>query len=324
MVDLVGAVLGVVVLSVVGIDVLWTSLSPVSGPGPVTRWWGRLLWIGVGRRIGDPTSPWWHLLGPAVLVATVGSWVALLVVGWWLVLGAMGSVVDVVTRSPVGPGRRLYFVVSAVSTLGLGDVVATTAPGRTVTVLAAVTGLGLVTLAVTYVLPVLTAVTDRRVVATTISAVGTSAGAIVDSLDDTVSPQPLLDEVGSSLRLLAQRHRAYPILHFFHSTDRAAALAPSIAALDEALAVLGGRAGWNGPPSLAIRRLRAAVDDLLEVTQPHLASIVREQTPRAPGRVGQVSCRHSLDEHRRQLHALVVDDGWSWDGDVLGDGVEGT
>lgn len=239
------AVLGAAILVGVAVDVVQTTLSPTSGPGPLTKRWGRLLWLGMGRRLDGPTSPRWHLLGPGVLVATVGSWLLPFVAGWWLVLGSAGPVVDPVTGIAAGPGQRLCMVVSTVSTLGLGDLVPTTDAARAVTVVAAVSGLGLVTLSVTYVLPVLTAVTDRRVLATTISAAGLSAGSMVEALDDAAAAERLLDEVGSSLRSLAQRHRSYPILHFFHSTDRAAALAPSIAALDEAVGMLAAR---TGPP----------------------------------------------------------------------------
>lgn len=317
--DLPAVVLGIMALGLVGVDVLSTTLSPVSGPGPLTKLWGRLLWLGLARRIASPTSRWWLMVGPGVLLATIGSWVLLLIMGWWLVLAATGPVVEVASQTPVGPAGRLYFVVAAVSTLGLGDIVATSPAGRVVTVVAAVTGLGLVTLSVTYVLPVLTAVTDRRVLATTISAVGTSAVRIAGVLDDAAASERLLDEVGASLRVLAQRHHAYPILHFFHSTDRAAALAPSIAALDEALGLLVGSAGPEAPSPLSVRRVRAAVDDLLDVTGQHLSSSLRCQAPPSRGQPGAVACRHSLDEHRRQLHALVIDDGWTWQHDVVGD-----
>ncbi len=316
------AVLGAAILGGVALDVVQTTLSPASGPGPLTKRWGRLLWSGMGRRLDRPTLRWWHLLGPGVLVATIGSWLVLFVAGWWLVLGAAGPVVDPATGIAAGPGQRLYMVVSTVSTLGLGDLVPITGAARAVTVVAAVSGLGLVTLSVTYVLPVLTAVTDRRVLATSISGVGRSASAIVEALDGAAAAERLLDEVGSSPRSLAQRHRSYPILHFFHSTDRAAALAPSIAALDEAVGMLAARTGPPRPSQLSVRRLRAAVDDLLDVTDRHLAANLPGEPPPTAGPTGSVPCRHSLDGHRRRLEALVVDDGWSWRDDVLADGSE--
>lgn len=304
---------GVALLGLLAFDVTSTVLSPTSGPGPLTRGIGHVVWHGLGGRLSSPTSRWWLPLGPGALSATIVAWVALLVGGWWLVVLSTGPMTVTATQSPASALERLYFVVSAMSTLGLGDVVPLASGGRVVAVTAAVTGLGLVTLAVAYALPVLTAVTERRVLASTISAVGTSVSSIADALADADGTEQFLGEVGGSVRALAQRHRAYPILHFFHSVDRRAALAPSLAALDEAVGLVAGRGADQRPSSLALRRFRGAVDDLLVVTDVHLQRRAVAVPPSSGDVFDGVPCLHEPDDHRRRLHALVADDGWSWD-----------
>lgn len=91
-----------------------------------------------------------------------------------------------------GRTQRLAFTTTTVSTLGLGDVVPTTHPGRVVTGIASLTGIGIITLSVTYVLPVVTSVSDRRRQAMSIHAMGSSTASLVQSLDDPDVATPFL------------------------------------------------------------------------------------------------------------------------------------
>ena len=318
--DIASTVAGLLVLVVVGWDLVVTVLSPTSGAGPVTGRTGQFLWR-LGK-LGVPTAGARRLrvLGPTVLLATVLGWIVLLVLGWWLVTLPVDGIEITVSGRRATPAERLYFVVTTVSTLGPGDVLARSAWGRTLTTAMAVTGLSLFTLAVTYVLPIVTAVTQRRVQATAISALGTDVSQVVASLDGAGDDADrLLDEIGRQVRLLAQQHLAYPVLHYFHSADRRAALAPSVATLDEAIGRLAGRS--VGPPSLSLVRFRSAVDDLLWVTahhtDPHLLPQPRADTDRPP-REEVLPCRHPRGDHQRRLAAFVRDDSWDWAKDVLG------
>lgn len=309
---------GLLVLAVLAWDVLRTVLEPSSGAGPLTARIGGLLWR--FGHVGDPSPTSWRLraMGPAVLATTIGVWALLLVYGWWLVVMSVEPVVATATEVTASRGERLYFVVTTIATLGPGDFVATGQWGRIATALAAVSGLGLFTLAVTYVLPIVTAVTQRRTQAAAISALGTTPGEIATALDDPQAASTFLDEMGAAIRALAQQHLAYPILHFFHSGERHAGFAPSVAALDEAVGLLAARPAADRPAMLTLRRFRSAVDDLLDVTSHHLGQHLPADPPPAPPPEGgsqqgaAVRCRHDHDEHRRHLEALVIDDGWRW------------
>lgn len=316
--DRVAAIVGLVILAAVSWDLFVTALSPTSGAGVLARRSGQFLWrLGkLGNAHAEARRL--RLLGPGILLVTVLTWVVLLVFGWWLVALSVDGLEVTAYGRPATAGERLYFVLTTVSTLGPGDVLPVTAWGRVLTAAMAVTGLSLFTLAVTYVLPVVTAATQRRVQATAISALGLSVPQVVSSLDGAGGDADrLLEEVGSAVRLLAQQHLAYPILHYFHSTDRRAAFAPSVATLDEAVTRLAGRS--PDPPRLAMARLRAAVDDLLVMTahhtQPHVLELPQ---PDDDGLDDVLPCRHGHAEHRHRLAAFVHDDAWDWQRDVLG------
>lgn len=69
-----------------------------------------------------------------------------------------------------------------------------------------------------------------------------------------------------SIDRIGQQHLAYPVLRHFRSTAHINALAPRLAALDEALTVMecGVRPG-HGPRPRSIRQARAAIDRFLEL-----------------------------------------------------------
>ena len=136
-------------------DVFFTVLFPASGHGPLRRPLSRQVWrlfATVGRRL--PRGRRRRFLaysGPVQISATILTWVTLLVAGWAMVFApALGESV----RASQGPtdtgfGTALYFSGFALTTLGTGDVVATTATYRVMTVAEAALGFSAFTMALT-------------------------------------------------------------------------------------------------------------------------------------------------------------------------------
>lgn len=304
-------VLGVVLLLAVGYDLAVTTLAPSSGAGPIARRSGSWLWRLAHTGAPAPTSRRLRFLGTFVLATTLTTWLVMLVSGWWLLL--IASDVRTTQGTVASSVERLAFSMTTVSSLGPGYLVPADTPARLVVAAASITGLGLLTLAVTYTLPVATAVTDRRTQAIKISAMGQSASSIADRLRDSDSGQDRVASIADGIQHLAQRHLAYPILHFFHETSRRTAFAPNVAALDEALGLLE-RDGRTLDP-LVIAEFRTAVDDLLDVTEHHLDRHVPDEPPPAV----DGAAPSSAAARRRRLAAFVADAGWSWDDHVHGD-----
>ena len=200
------------------------------------------------------------------------------------------------------------------SSLGPGYLVPAETEARLAVGLASITGLGLLTLGVTYTLLVVTAVTDRRTMSLTISSMGSSARQIADRLQSSGMAAQRVSSLADAVQQLAQRHLAYPILHFFHEGQRPAAFAPSLAALDEALRLVE-REG-DGFDPLAIASFRTAVDQLLGVTEHHLGRHMPDDVPPA----GHGDVPEEAADRRRRLAALVADAGWNWSEHVQGDG----
>ncbi len=110
---------------------------------------------------------------------------------------------------------------------------------------AAGAGLVLVTLSITYLVPLASAVTQRHRLAGYIASIS-SPGATPESLLAqawTGQGFPFLDQhlvaLTPLIHLAGQRHLTYPMLHYFHSPQRRTAAAPNLAVFDEALTLLG-------------------------------------------------------------------------------------
>lgn len=249
--------LGAAVLLLVVVDVVRTTLS-ASGDGPLTRVLGRGLWAATGHAAAA---------GPLVLVTTAAMWTGLLWIAWTLVfLGAEPAVVTASGGEPVGLWRRLYFAGYTVATLGLGDLVPGGTAWRLLTVLAAFSGLVLLTLGVTYYTAVLQAVVQKEQLAAQIDSLGDSPADVVSRAWDGEG-FPGLDSVlagiSSLLALHTRRHYAYPALHYYRATEADHALAVQAARLHDALMLMAHAvAPGHRPPPAALRATLRSLDSL--------------------------------------------------------------
>jgi Ion channel len=325
---------GAAVVVLVLADVVATTLTIGTGAGPLTRRvlgpaWRVLLRL--HRR--DSTSAWLSTAGTVLLMTTVLIWVALLWGGWTLVyLSDPGSLVDAATGRPVGGLDVLYYAGFTVFTLGVGDVVATTPGWRVLTAGAGFSGLFLVTLAITYLLSVVSAVVSRRTVAVQIHTLGPTATAMVVQgwTGSGFSPTFLqqLTALGERVVTVAEQHLAYPVLHYFHSRRPESAARVAIARLDDVLLLLRAAVapGVRPHPSVtvpvhrAVARYLTAAEGTSAVPRRTVAPPVPSPRPLAEAGIplgdpaGWDRAAAVEVQRRRTLSRLVHADGWSWPG----------
>lgn len=322
--------LGLVLVVVVFVDALTTTLSVSHGAGAMTRRITGLAWKGMLRlHRQDSGSALLGTAGPLLLVGTVLLWVALLWAGWTLVLlsGSPG-VVQSSTGAAAGPADVIYYAGFTVFTLGVGDFVATSPVTRVATAVASFTGLFLITLAITYLLSVVSAVVTRRAIAVQIGALGSSPGEIVAAGWDghafsSAWEQHLVDLTGQ-LATSAEQHLAYPVLHFFHSRSRDTSAPVAVAHLDEAMLLIEAAVDPAAQPGAStVAPARIVVGRYLETTgsaagpstgvppEPDLSALRRAGVPLvATELIGPRLAEGS--ERRRRLADLLTGDGWSW------------
>lgn len=323
-------ILGVTIVLVTVADLLWTTF--LEGAGPISlrvaSWIGRSVLRCHARVSGSR-----RVITKAGLLTVLGTllvWGTLIWFGCALIFcSAKDALVFSETREPAGWWVRLYFAGTTLSTLGLGDYRPQGTFWEIFTAMTGASGYVLIGLVISYIVPVVTAATQKRQLAVCIWALGRSPDDIIIRAYNGVDTSPLIGHLISlipMLALLGESHLTYPVLHFFHSSKRSSAIAPSIAALDEALTIL--ECGMQEGCSLDVPSLGAAresIDEFLKTLKP---ALIDTGTP-APPSPSLVRLRDAgvpvvddklfaeavvgLAERRRMLNALVVNEGWTWE-----------
>ena len=321
------AAAGLAVVVVALVDLAWTTVAAGSGAGPIS---GRLaagLWraaLAVHRR--RPSHTLLSVAGVSTVFSVLALWIGLVLAGWLLVFAASDGAVRVSqTSEPADLVGRAYFVGYSVFTLGNGDYRPGAGLWQLATVLAAGTGLVLVTLSITYLVPVASAVALRRQLASTVTALGSTPQEIVTTAWDghafTGLSRRLVD-LGALIETSRQQHLTYPVLHYFHSRSPDSAAAPNLTNLTHALHLLRHGVAPDVRPAPAVlvpleRTLdaflstlrRAHLDPHQPLPLPGLAPLTAAGIPTVAPAVyaaaDEATCRR-----RALLAGFLIDDGW--------------
>jgi hypothetical protein len=321
---------GGAILALVTYDALSTTLATGRSAGPITGRLGRAWWALARRAARGPRSPWVASSGPVVVVLTILVWLSLLWAGWSLIFSAdPTAVISSATREPADGWSRIYFAGFTAFTLGVGDYIPSGDPWQILTSVSVISGLALTTTAISYLIPVITAVTERRTQASTIAGLGPTSQDIIlggwrqGSFSFIEQRLPRLSE---GILLTAERHLSYPILHYFHSPERRSDLRVQLYALDEAVTILQHAIPDEHAPHPAIlSSVRNAVCQLLD----HVMSGHATTDPAARGAppppavdrlrdagmpvVNEATFRErvqGIDAHRRRLAAFADESRW--------------
>lgn len=328
--EVVYGVLGGTLVALVLLDALWTTLWVDGSAGPLTGRVSTHLWR-LGLRAGRGRHRALSALGPVILVTTVALWILGLWAGWTLVFASDPRALGLSS----GPGfagwtGRIWFVSYTMFTVGNGDFTPADGAWQVVSGLVAATGMSLVTLAVTYLLNVLSAVVGKRAFAEQVHGFGHTPEDLVLAGWNGHDLHPLdrqLTELASQLSRITQQYLSYPVLQYYHAAGVAKSPVKAAAVLDEALTLL--RFGVDPaarPDPAALTTARSAVRSLLDDTLE--ASAIRPAPePPPPPRLERLRSAgvpvvgdqefdeavRDLADRRRTMLGLVRGDGWEWE-----------
>ena len=327
------ALAGLCLILLVVRDLLWTTFLEGGGPltTPVCSFLARRV-LAMHRRGKDGGKARCIIAraGLITVCATLLMWGVILWLGWGLIFnGSQTAVVGARSGSPADVWTRFYFAATTLATVGLGDYQPEGAFWQALTAVAGASGFLLFTLALSYIVPVVAAATQKRQVALCIWSLGrTPTDIIVRAWNgaDTTALGPHLVALTSMLALLGESHVTYPVLHYFHSTKRSSAAAPCVAALDEALTIL--ECGLQRGCSLDVPALGAARESITEFLNTLAPALIEPGSVNAalPSLQGLRdmgipvvedelfnAALEGLGERRRLLLALVHNEGWEWE-----------
>ncbi|WP_114780602.1 potassium channel family protein [Botryobacter ruber] len=319
---------GIVLFLVTVSDLIKTTFSS-NGGGRITKVVSKGVWklfFVVSGKNGK--SALLSYAGPAVLISILLVWV----IGLWsglflLLLSDTDSVVNSSTLAVTTPLEKLYYAGFTLSTLGVGDYIATTDAWRIVTSLAAFSGLAFITASITYFVPVLSAVGLQSKLSLYISGMGRTPQQLLLNSWNGKDFSSFFDNVPDLCQMLIQHtlnHHAYPVIHYFHNNQVKLTVAPAIVLLDEAYHLLRFAAEQD---KLKMEMLQTTLDTFLETMQesflqdatahadapaPDLGELDRQGLFReSTENVKQVFAQE-LKERRKLLTALLEKDGWTW------------
>ncbi|MFN2557942.1 MAG: hypothetical protein ABR592_13940 [Nitriliruptorales bacterium] len=323
---------GAVLLVAVAYDLIRTVFDVGQGGGPLTGRTSKALWwcVLALRRWGFSHRTV-ERFGIGVVLSVGVTWLVAMWIGWTFVLnGTVNALVETGTGRPASFWERAYFVVTSLFVLGPGEFQGGTTGWRFVVGGTAVTGLLVVTLSITYLLPVIESASQRRQLAAAISSLGDTPQDIILSVWNGSNVLELHDHLTTllpSITAMGQSHLAYPVLHFFHSSTGRTAIAPAIAKLDEALAIIRYGLEATERESSSFTAVRRAIGEFLPTLQifkvgnevPPTPQLDRLRHQGVPVREKEefTDALEADNDRRRLLLATVQEDGWEW-ADVTG------
>jgi hypothetical protein len=225
--EAVALVVGLLLLALTFWDLFETIVVPRPTPGwfRIGRYLVRGSWRGLRAiRDGRPGRSYDRVLGlfaPAATVALLAVWLVALILGYGLVLFALR---DELRPTPPDLGSTLYFAATSVLTLGFGDIVAVGGPARVVIATAAISGLGVVALVVTFLFSLYGSYQRREIQVVILQAAAGAPPSAV-ALLESYAHLHLVERL-SELFLEWERwavevldsHVAFPLLGFFRSS----------------------------------------------------------------------------------------------------------
>lgn len=242
-------------------DVFHTLLYP-HGSGPVGRTIMRGFWL-LSRRLRGRGST---IAAPLAMAAVIGAWAGLAAIGWALLYLPhlpQGFVYEDGVPQRGDFAEAVYISMVTLSTVGFGEIVAAHPLLRLVAAFQAVTGFGLLTATVTWILQTYPALSRRRAVAHHLNLFREAAGP-----EGLTSLEPrhaagLLESLAQNVASVSIDLLSFHETYYFREVEQRGSLPATVAYAHQ----LASEAKLSENPELrfAGRMLHAALDDLAEV-----------------------------------------------------------
>ncbi|PVY42199.1 potassium channel family protein [Pontibacter virosus] len=326
------AIAGIALIFFVFKDLITTTLS-FQGGGHLTNFIAENTWRLCLKLAGnDGKKKMLERVGHMLLILIITSWVA----GMWLgsfllLLSDPGSVLNSTTDAITTASEKLYFAGYTLSTMGNGDY----KPGSTlwdiVANLLAFSGLAFITVSITYIMPVLSAVILQVKLSVFLNSLGNSPQQMLLNSWNGKNFDRLLRhdaDLADMITQHSQNHKAYPIIHYFHSIEQRQSVILNLAIFDEAINFLKFGVQDEARPSDAeLLTIRGAQDFYLHILERHHKNeeqepytfpemnwdaLIEAGIPLKTERLGAFHSAETFKERRETLTYLLYQDGWSW------------
>lgn len=254
-------VLGAGLILLMLADVFHTLLYP-HGSGPAGRAIMRAFWA-LSRKLRGRAS---SIAAPLAMATVIAAWASLAIIGWALLYLPHlpdGFVYGAGVPPHADFAEALYISMVTLSTVGFGEIVAAHPLLRLVSALQAVTGFGLLTATVSWILQTYPALNRRRALAHQLNLFREAAGPGGLAALDPRQAAGLLESMASNVATISIDLVAFHETYYFREVEPRASLPATISYAHE----LASQATGSDSQELrfAGRMLHAALDRLAEV-----------------------------------------------------------
>lgn len=322
------AIAGLIVYGLVFLDIIITAFS-ANGAGFLTSKISHIVWhawLFGSRKLKAPGLL--NYAGMVVVCSVLLLWLLLI---WGanilIVFSDPYSVLQSQTKVPASGWEKVYFTGYVISSLGNGDYIGGSAGWKVYIALSSFTGIIAITLSISYLVPVLSAVTGKRQLSLYISSLGqTPLQILLNGWNgkDFSRLETHLQSLSSQILSLSENHLSHPVLHFFYTADRDKASVLSIVKLDEALSILYGYvAEEKRPDPLTLQVARKSIDAFLQnlnsqmtppaataPPEPNLQLLEQKGIPLLQQE--NMADKEDLQERRKLLLGLLIYEGRNW------------
>ncbi len=308
---------------------LWTSLWVDGNSAPITSRITTWIWKFFRLVVNSKNNKTLSLAGPVILLSTVVLWILFIWIGWSLIFYSYPeSLLVKSTNSLPDFIDAVWYVAYCMFTVGNGDYTPQGDIWQVLSSLVAFTGMAMVTLSITYVLQVISAVVNKRAFASQILSIGKTPEEFVKKQwtgNDFGAIELQLNSLSQQLSTLNEQHMAFPILHYYHAAKGKKSQDIAIAVLDDALTIIDLALEEKYKPAETIlSSARQTVETFLETVRMAFIQAAKEP-PGAPDynilkerEIPLISEQQFIEklekekDRRKLILGLINSGAWQW------------
>ncbi|MDT0295043.1 hypothetical protein ACFQ3R_05390 [Mesonia ostreae] len=323
--------LGLLIQAVVLVDIFKTIIY-INGAGFLSSTVSKGIWrLFYKISGGNGERKILNLCGPIILLVFLFMWISFIWLGYSLIyISEPSSVISNTTGNSASLVGKIYYVGYMLTSLGNGDFRAGSGTWQIISNIMGLNSMIFISLGISYLLPVLQAVIDKRTLAVHIDKLGSTPAEIIKNGYNGDGFEPLYQRFSNLESLLikhGERHLAYPILHYFHANKKAHAISLSLAVLDETISIQEIYKIDDSPKNYHWYILKGALDNFYERLD--CSFIIAAQEPPPFDYKSQLSKEFAnkvmadpmlelgkISDRRKKVLGYIQNDGWTWD-DVI-------
>jgi hypothetical protein len=242
--------LGVILLALVFYDIYATILRATKHPGPFSEIINRGLWWLASRSTRNVERRLRHRIlssvGPLLMPFLIGSFILVLITGFALIyLPRMETDFNFGEKSHGSlVFQAFYFSGITLTTVGYGDIMPISATTRTLALIEGACGIAIISLSITYLLTVYSALERKRAVALKFyhqARQGADISGFISSHFARGHFHSLTESLRESthdLQELLESHIEHPVIHYFHPVEVYRGLPRALFVVLETVAIL--------------------------------------------------------------------------------------